>query len=60
MVYFSIKNKDKDYVVAVTDFLKSFYRSKDIIFEDSDLNITPAGEWYITIARSGDINAYNI
>lgn len=60
MVYFTIKNKDKDYVLAITNFLKSFYVNNDIIYNYSDLNITQSGEWYISIERSGDINAYNI
>ena len=60
MVYFAIKNKDLDYVLQTINNLKSFYNSRNIKYEDIGPNKTKNGEWYITIARDGDINAYNI
>lgn len=60
MVYFSIKNKDLDYVIKTAEELKKFYTSRNIKFSGSDIEKTIDGEWYISIAREGNINVFNI
>lgn len=60
MVYFSIKNKDLNYIVNISEKLKNFYTNQNIKFSSSEIEQSHDGQWYITIAREGDINAFNI
>lgn len=60
MVYFAIKNKDLTYILQTVSSLKLYYTSKNIRFEDTEPKKTKDGDWYITIARDGDINAHNV
>lgn len=60
MVYFSIKNKDLNYVVKTFEDLKIVYRRLNIWFSGSEIERASDGEWYISIVREGNINAFNI
>jgi hypothetical protein len=60
MVYFSIKNKDINYLIKVSEYLRNFYDKKNIKFTMSEIESSPDGDWYITVSREGNINAYNL